>query len=112
MATVAAPGARDLSPLHPFLQSTTVDFERVVRAAYWLVADMDWRHTSYWRDQLDTAERMFMFSAQIRDANESPDLKEQRDRLQRQLLLRAVSVGFENASRRPYRLPVPIPDRK
>lgn len=71
-----------------------------MRAAYSFVTDMDFRHTSYWREQLEYCEQQFLASRRTPRSTESQ---------LRVLLGRLVLAGFDKAQRRPYRGGVSIP---
>lgn len=73
------------SQLHPYIASATSPFLRLVRAYYWFVMDMDFRHADYWRSQIRQIETDMLL-----------------DGYDDSFLLLAMRQGYEMASRRPF----------
>ncbi|ENO86706.1 hypothetical protein [Thauera linaloolentis] len=85
--------------LHPYLAATDCAFTRLVRANYWLVADLDHRHARYWRDQVEACEAAFVAQS-VGSASMPADVRERRLRLVRDQVGVAMRTGFEAASKR------------
>lgn len=111
MVTPAAHQARDVSPvaLHPFIASTSDPWLRLVRAYYWSVVDMDFRHAEYWRQQVAECHRLAVAAVGRRSANEPDHIRARRDQIQRDQIGRAMIEGYAAASKKPYRGGVPVP---
>lgn len=97
-----------LSP-HPYVQSTDDSWMRLVRAHYWLVADSDFRHAAYWRDQVTLAEAAFVADRQARVSNAPDHVRAQQPVVLSDMIRRAVVEGYGYAARRPYRGGVDVP---
>ena len=80
--------------LHPFLASAPDAFTRLVRAHFYLVADMDFRHAAYWRDQIDMCEQSLKADVTARCGK-----PESADQVYRCISRNAICAGYAQANR-------------
>ena len=85
--------------LHPYLSAVADPFTRLARACFWQAADPDWRHSAYWRDQVEQCRVQFIESFRPQ-ASWPADALERRQRLHREQVAVAFRTGYELANKR------------
>lgn len=95
--------------LHPYLALTPDPFTRLYRAWFWFVADMDFRHAPYWREQIRLCEEGVL-SQHLGSQNMPADVRERREVLVKQQLGIAMREGMAAGTRRTHRGGVDMPE--
>ena len=85
--------------LHPYVASAGSEFHRLVRACFWQAVDPDWRHSAYWREQVEQCQGDFLASFVVHP-NWPADVAERRRVLHRDQTAVAFRTGYELATKR------------
>jgi len=91
-----------MASLHPYIANATSPYLRLVRAHYWFVVDMDFRHVGYWREQIAICEADFLAQG-VGGSNVPEAVRERRKALIRQQVGEAMREAYASSQKRFHR---------